>query len=153
METLSIGSISRGTLRNQDLAQAIYDALLSTGAHSKLELLMVELHDVAQGDDDTESASEIVCDGIEELQSHCPPFCYAGMHQGDGSDLGIWPDFEAIDSAIAEGDLVKIDDLSDLDSLAVSELNGANMAVLVNDHGNVTLYELHLAARAIGDCV
>ena len=153
MTTLPIGSISHGTLRAQDLAQAIHDALMSTGDRKDSDLIMRELLEVANGDDESESACEIVSDGIDALQDYCPAFCYAGMHQGDGSDLGIWPDFDALESAVAEGDVVKIDDVSDLDSLAISELNGANMAMVVNDHGNVTLYELHVAARSVWACV
>lgn len=153
MTTLPIGSISHGTLRDQDLAQAIYDALRSTGDRKDSDLIMRELFHVANGDDESEFASEIVNDGIDALSDYCPPFCYAGMHEGDGSDLGIWPDLEALEAAVADGDVIKIGDLADLDSLAVSELRGANMAMLVNDHGNVTLFELHIAAKAVWDCV
>ena len=153
MNTLPIGSISHGTLRAEDLAQAIYDALMSTGDCKDSDLIMRDLLEVAIGGDVCDSASETVNDGIDALQDYCPAFCYAGMHPGDGSDLGIWPDFDALESAVAEGDVIKIDDLSDLDSLAVSELNGANMAMHVNDHGNVTLYELHIAARDVWACV
>jgi hypothetical protein len=65
----------------------------------------------------------------------------------------VWPDHGAIQKAIHEGDAIQITDLADLDSLAISELNGANVAILVNDHGNMTIYELSIKAKAIWDCV
>lgn len=144
--TLPLGSISHGTLKSEDLAAAIADALASVG-HAESEMLMRELRGVANGN--VEDDGEIVSDGIDAMQEHAPMFCYAGMHPGDGSDLGIWPDHDAIEDAIADGAAIRIEDLADLDSLAVSELQGANVAILVNDHGNMTVYELHVAARPL----
>jgi hypothetical protein len=151
MKTLEIGSISHGTLCNDDLASAIYGALKSVG-HNESSLIMTELHDVASGAD-TVSDSEVIADAIDALQEYAPRFCYVGFHEGDGSDLGCWPDHDAIESAISDGDAIKIDDLSDLDSLAISELEGANVAILVNDHGNMTVYELSIKATRVWDCV
>jgi hypothetical protein len=148
--TLSIGSISHGTLRAQDLAEAIADALATQG-YKESDILMRELRGVASGN--VEDDGEIISDGIDALQEFAPMFCYVGMHQGDGSDLGVWPDHDAIESAIADGDAIKIDDLSDLDNLAISELCGANVAILVNDHGNMTVYELSIAAKPVWACV
>lgn len=152
MAQLSIGSISHGTLLSKDLASAIADTLANVG-HNESDILMRDLRNIAEGNDHSEIDDGIIAEGIDALQDYCPAFCYAGMHEGDGSDLGVWPDFDALESAVAEGDVIKIDDLSDLDSLAVSELNGANMAMVANDHGNVTLYELHIAARSVWACV
>jgi hypothetical protein len=149
--TLAIGTISHGTLRNEDLASAIHAALKSQG-RKESDVLMRDLRGIANGlveDND----SEIVADGIDALNDHVPMFCYAGFHPGDGSDLGVWPDHEMIESAIADGDAIQISDLADLDSLAISELQGANVAILVNDHGNISVYQLNLAAQLMWDCV
>jgi hypothetical protein len=149
--TLAIGTISHGTLRNEDLASAIHAALKSQG-HKESDVLMRELRGIANGlveDND----SETVSDGIEALNDHVPMFCYAGFHPGDGSDLGVWPDHEMIESAIADGDAIQITDLADLDSLAISELHGANVAILVNDHGNISVYQLNVSAQLMWDCV
>ena len=149
--TLAIGTISHGTLRNEDLACAIHAALKSQG-HKESDVLMRDLRGIASGLVD-DNDSEIIADGIEALNDHGPMFCYAGFHPGDGSDLGIWPDHEMIESAIADGDAIQISDLADLDSLAISELQGANVAILVNDHGNISVYQLNLAAQLIWACV
>lgn len=149
--TLTIGTISHGTLRNEDLASAIHAALKSQG-HKESDMLMRELRGIANALVD-DNDSEILSDGIDALNYHVPMFCYAGFHPGDGSDLGVWPDHEMIESAIADGDAIQISDLADLDSLAISELQGANVAILVNDHGNISVYQLNLAAQLIWACV
>jgi hypothetical protein len=152
MKTLDIGSISHGTLRAQDLAEALrFELSRMTYRNAKLyDELDAIAHDEGR---DEEYDSEVINDAIDALQDYAPMFCYVGFHPGDGSDLGCWPDHDAIESAVREGDAIKIDDLSDLDSLAISELCGANVAILVNDHGNMTVYELSIKATRVWDCV
>lgn len=153
MPTLSLGSLSHGTLRAQDLADAVLDALRDMGYDDKP--MLRDLATIAGYDDDDspmEWADECVSDGIDALQEYAPPFCYVGMHEGDGSDLGVWPMPDAVQEAIRDGDAIAIDDLSDLDSLSVAECK-ASYAVHVNDHGNMILYRLRLEAESVWACV
>jgi hypothetical protein len=152
MKTLDIGSISHGTLRAQDLAEALrFELSRMTYRNAKLyDELDAIAHDEGR---DEEHDSDVIADAIDALQSYAPMFCYVGFHEGDGSDLGCWPDHDAIESAIRDGDAIKIEDLADLDSLAISELNGANVAIHVNDHGNMTVYGLSIKATRVWDCV
>ena len=160
MPTLSIGSLSHGTLRAQDLADALLDALRAMGHDDKTllrDLATIAGHDDDDDDDDDndspmEWADECINDGIDALQEYAPPFCYVGMHEGDGSDLGVWPMLDAVQEAIREGDAITIDDLADLDSLSVAECK-ASYAVHVKDHGNMSLYRLRIETESIWDCV
>jgi hypothetical protein len=150
--TLSIGSISHGTLRAQDLAEVLRFEL-SRMCYRNARLYE-ELDIIAHDEERDECYDfEVIHDAIDALNEFAPMFCYVGFHEGDLSDLGCWPDHDAIQSAIRDGDAINIADLSDLDSIAISELHGANVAILVNDHGNTTVYELSVKATRIWDCV
>jgi hypothetical protein len=142
---LSLGSISHGTLKSEDLACAIADALASVG-HAESELLMRELRGVANGN--VEDGGEIVSDGIDAMQEHCPAYCYAGMHEGDGSDLGIWFDHNAFEEACRDGEILKVSDLSELDDMDKESIVSHNYIAHVSDHGNVTLYGIHVTVTA-----
>jgi hypothetical protein len=64
------------------------------------------------------------------LDAHAAPYCYFGAHPGDGCDYGFWlrEDFDQ------EFEGLKVDDLSDVPSIYRGEV------LVVNDHGNMTLY-------------
>lgn len=152
---LSLGSISHGTLLSEDLAYAILTTLQDMG-HEDSALLR-DLDTIATTPEDSPGQwegwdSEVINDGIDALQEYAPPFCYVGMHEGDGSDLGVWPMFDAIQDAIAEGELIQINDPSDIDNLSIADCS-AGYAVYINDHGNMTLYRLKVKGVSIWDCV
>lgn len=141
MKTLNIGSVSHGTLRNQDLASVlaslVRDYLDDDG-------LADQLDDIATVDDEDDGAAfepgEVINEAIDALDSACPAFCTFGFHPGDGSDLGCWP-MEPDDI-----DALRISDLADLDNVNVSECDH-DFTLLVNDHGNATLYRLTLSGE------
>ena len=152
---LSLGSISHGTLLSEDLASAIASTLRDLD-HDDSALLR-DLDTIATTPDDAEGDwegwdSEVIESGIDALQEYAPPFCYVGMHEGDGSDFGVWPMLDAIQDAIAEGELIQINDPSDIDDLSIADCS-ADYAVYVNDHGNITLYRLKVQGVSIWDCV
>lgn len=160
MPTLPLGSISHGTLRPQDLADAILYALRDMEHDDKAllrDLDTIAGHDDDDDDDDMDDspmewADECISDGIYALQEYAPPFCYVGMHEGDGADLGVWPVPDAVQEAIRDGSAIAIDDLADLDSLSVADCE-AEFAVHCNDHGNMSVYRLKLVAESIWACV
>jgi hypothetical protein len=130
--TLSIGVISEGTLNPQDLACACLP--LVENIPDFPAALLTELKGVANGsleDDD----SMILADVWDTLSEHVPAYCYFGPIEGDGACIGVWPDWYAIDMDERDGEILRVSDLSDTDDW------GGSFALLVNDHGNVTLYE------------
>jgi hypothetical protein len=143
---LDLGSISHGTLRPQDLASALlyFDEYLSDELRS-------ELGTIADDEDearDDEFDSEVINDAIDALGEYAPPFCYVGFHEGDGSDLGVWFSHDAFEDACRSGEVLKIDDLAEIDDMSPAEVS-ADFVAVVNDHGNVTLYRPRIALTEV----
>lgn len=142
MAKATIGSISHGTLRSEDLIAAFADELESL--EGKVTDLVREANAVTELlgfnwalDDDM--LSELVNSLQDALSEHAPPYCYFGANEGDGSDFGFWPSMDAIE------ELPKIGDPNELDKMAGED------CVFVNDHGNVTVYGGD--GKVIWDCV
>jgi len=147
MANVTLGSISSGTLRTEDLLDAfafeleyqiqrdealyltpsIRDALLKCVADAK------EITDF-----DSDEAADMVNELIDQLNEYAPPYCYFGAHFGDGADFGFWPHWDAID------ELPTVDNGDDAKALGED-------CKAVNDHGNVTLYNMD--GEVIWDCV
>ncbi len=147
---LSIGTISRGTLRPEDIAAALADALRK--AESTDYPLLSDLDAIAE-DSHMDHCDDVLNDAADALQDYAPPFCYVGAHESDGSDIGVWPDFDAIDMAVADGEAIRVTDLAELDSLDPAEM--PNTVFLVNDHGNLSVYSVSLKPETTlqWDCV
>mgnify|MGYP005825957917 FL=1 len=141
---LNVGSISWGTLRNQDLIRSFMDVLLEydmSAAHA----LQKEYRDVFQNIDNdefmdaSEDATYLVDALVDALNEHAPPFHYFGATDGDGSDFGFWVDVDAVQESILHAEPVPNTDYRvSIDDLVLWE---------VNDHGNVTGYHLLNAAQ------
>jgi len=125
MKTLRIGSISHGTLIPADLIDAMLDALESVGGDKRQMARW-------RREKNSDWNNEIVDALIDRLQEYAPAFCYVGMHPGDGSDLGVWIDWEGIENARQDGDLPSGDELPE---------RNRGIFLVVNDHGNATLYQ------------
>ena len=110
------GSISQGTLRDEDLLPRFVDAIdeilndriTDTRRDSPEEVAEVgRIHDFL-GDWERRSASEDYWDGEEVgwdldkvfdiLDTLAPDGFYFGAHEGDGADFGFWPLPEEEDS-------------------------------------------------------
>ena len=137
--TLSIGTVSHGTHRTVDLAEAFLPLLEAHGEDQRAR----DLRDLIRYPDVCD-AHEIIAEAMDALNEHCPEYCTFGAHPGDGSDFGCWPDMDAIDDAVQSAEIIKISDLSDLDDKPISEF-AYDLALAVNDHGNCTLYSLSVA--------
>jgi hypothetical protein len=71
---------------------------------------------------------------FDALDEHCPPYCYFGAHEGDGSDYGCWVDLCSLNDSIGyETSKFKAGDPWPFDLLSENVIE-------VNDHGNATLY-------------
>lgn len=149
----SLGTVSHGTLRDEDLLEAFASELdwqirrngeyfsrpENFSLRDRYNNIVSEAEDmlhIGQGDgradsiseDQYEEASEMINETlIDALNTFAPPFCQFGAHPGDGSDFGYWPVWEEID------ELPTVDG-----SDAARELGEECKSV--NDHGNVTVY-------------
>lgn len=141
----SFGSISSGTMRDDDLLPAFADELeyqlerqsrrfarkeyRALIREARRALRHMEDGTVKQAEAAEESASEIISDLMDRLTDFAPPYAYFGAHPGDGADYGFW----------------LVEDLDCFDGLRVEDTSevprGYRGEVLhVNDHGNMTLY-------------
>ena len=140
----NIGSISHGTLKTEDLLEAFRSELdwqfrrngnyfslpENRDEGRKIHGLCGECQDQYEENEtlkDLDIASELIETLSDALNQFAPAYCYFGAHEGDGSDFGFWPSFDAIEELpIVEGS----DEAKDLGEDCKS----------VNDHGNVTIY-------------
>jgi hypothetical protein len=140
-KTLDVGSYSHGTLREVDLAEVLADMLREV-EHDDSELLA--LLDSIAAENEEDDASEVITDAMDTLQEYTPAFCYVGMHEGDGSDLGVWFDHDSFEAACRNGDVLKIGDSSELDDMAKEDIASYDYIAVVSDHGNVSLYSIRV---------
>ena len=122
----TIGTISEGTLRTEDLLDAFASELeyLNKGDNGQnKEEIAALIADYENGNDE----SELVDEMQDALGVFAPPYCYFGTHDGDGADFGFWPCMESIN------DLPRVEDSDEAKALGTD-------CCFVNDHGNVTIF-------------
>ena len=128
----SFGSVSSGTMRPEDLIPEFAWTLKHLAPirreHHKLVREAEALEDY-----ESEDAGYILEDLFDALNEYAPAYGYFGAHPGDGSDYGFWLS-ESFDQDVEDSGGIKIADLSELPKGYSGE------ALLVNDHGNATLY-------------
>jgi len=140
---MSIGTVTRGTLRPQDLIPTFLDLAREYAPEHYAQLCVspfgpIPAHAAEDEDADwwhSEDAGYLLEELQDLLGESAPAYCYFGAHEGDGSDFGFWPDWSALDDAVHDGDALKVSDLADVPD----DWNGP--VLVVNDHGNATLYE------------
>lgn len=151
-----LGSVTSGTLRNEDLLETFADlldeitlAVIKAGegdfgeriksqfllAHEARRLATLNAETTAPDLLETKS-SEAITELIDTIGEYAPPMAYFGTLEGDGADFGFWPD--DIDRLASEGELIKLDELP-------------SYIAVISDHGNVTLYEIE--AREVWNVV
>ena len=125
----SFGSISRGTMRVEDLIDNFsYELRKLAKASRRIREFVPLLKKCDKYSED--DAPDIVSDLFDALQEFAPPYGYFGAHEGDGSDYGFWPSFDAIEGS----DALKVSDLSEVPRGYSGEV------FLTDDHGGLTLY-------------
>jgi len=144
MKKVELGTVSHGTMRNEDLIPAFSELLWKLDEKKQYPDLIADCIDIeASGDYETENAGDIIVELIDALDYFAPEYCYFSANEGDGSDYGFWVDMEIVEWNIDDGKLLKVSDLSNVPS----GYNGS--VIVVNDHGNVTLYEPVIEYREV----
>ena len=141
-----IGTVSSGTMREQDLVRSfIWEIEYLEDVRLTAEELQIP-EDALEDEDnewwDTEDASFLLNELFDRLEEHAPSYCYFGAHDGDGSDFGFWPLWDSINDEVT-----RVDELPDgpfhpdeFDDGWTKDNRVTNGCLLVNDHGNATLY-------------
>ena len=156
MTEFQLGSISTGTLRQQDLLSAFaqtLSSLESTKFYAEVGPDSLELYHgselVRQApamldalDNTTAVSNPYVAEYLDwltdALQELCPPFVYFGTLEGDGADFGFWADFDAVDESCAR----KHHRCTHNPETGEIVLEDESVIVQVNDHGNVTVMDM-----------
>lgn len=133
----TVGSISHGTLKIDDLLEAFgWELQHIEGATAEHLALANEARQLAHAytfadsdetEDEADRANDLVDKLTEALNELAPAYCYFSAHEGDGSDFGFWPSMEAIEE-LPRIQNVEGEDVPDEDH------------AYVNDHGNITVY-------------
>lgn len=134
----SVGSVSSGTMRNQDLMPDFIWELRNLGHRDKKLTVIQNRVNTAlngqYGEDDAyfqdEESSYDLESLFDMLDQHSLPYMYFGAHPGDGADYGFW---------VSEGleydfDGLKVNDTSEVPDKYTGEV------LHVNERGNTTLY-------------
>ena len=85
-------SVSRGTMRHQDLIPAFLEVLRETPEYVQL-MRLVPCHALEDEEAewwDSEAAIYLLEELFDVLDSYSPEGNYFGAHPGDGSDYGFW---------------------------------------------------------------
>ena len=125
----SLGTVSEGTMREEDLIPAFLDTLTGLARDDAERRLVSEIRQRMDAKVDLEALTDA-------LQEHAPPFCYFGAHPGDGADFGFWVSHEAIRDAIHDGEIVGVEAGAEWPD----DKEGAEYVLEINDHGNMTLF-------------
>lgn len=153
--TLSLGTMSEGTLRPEDLVPAIV-AMLEDLRLSRSERAIVQEAQTFLASDwdvDTDNAREekltdLYDDLVRVTENHCPDYAYFGSTGGDGACIGVWPDSDLLQA----GNRTHADDVVRSEWLPSewreqvgrpgqpADDHGCAYFLHVNDHGNATLY-------------
>lgn len=148
MANITLGSISHGTLRTRDLIAAFLFALEDI---DQKEATRVTSNAIAAGwpysqsglgigqeedwtEDMRDYADFLLEDLMEALESLAPDYTYFGANEGDGSDFGFWPAWDAIDEDRRSGALPDAS-LSDDEGF-----ENFHTFIGASDHGNVGIY-------------
>lgn len=141
----TIGTVSSGTRRAEDLIDAFSDELMCLDPDAARRILedypeyVDAIHDQDAMDAfcDSEALSWMVDAYFDALNDCAPAYCYFGAWVWDGADYGFWPTLRDLEDDARYGvDVIKVRDLGEIPNSFVGDY-----AMVVSDYGNVTLYE------------
>jgi len=129
----NMGSVSTATMRPEDLIPEFISEVRRQRRPVKghrAAALDIERRSRKAGYFRTEDADHDLDQLFDMLDAYAPPYFYFGSHPGDGADYGYW----LSDSFEDDFDGLKVSDLSEVPADYAGEV------LVVNDHGNMTLY-------------
>lgn len=143
--------ISRRTLKSGDILENFYGHFAPSGYRcpkglaAKWRKLLSYRQWVAgtfkcEFWDDHEEGCEEVSNMLEKLESwavdrdYLLPYHYIGTNEGDGADLGIWPDWSAINEIDSYDEIPCFGDGNSPDVWPLGD------CVHINERGNITYY-------------
>jgi hypothetical protein len=160
---ISVGPISDGTLKTEDLLTAFADELERVcqsapfvfRAGEKLTPVRQQLICDARtyaimleaehlNTDGEECAAEIVNELQDALNECAPDYLYFGANEGDGACFGWWPSLNNLEEDVRCGDVLKVADTGHVPADYIG------LVMHVSDHGNVTLYSKR---KLVSDCL
>ena len=134
--TPALGTVSHGTMRPADLIPTFLDALDAISPGDCEAILEDRLPGLPESGTDqyweSMEADALLSDLFEALNEHAPPLCYFGALEGDGADYGFWICEDQINE---DEDILTVSDLADIPA------DHSDYVVVINDHGNMTLYK------------
>jgi len=133
LPTIKIGTVSIGTMLVEDLVDTFAAELELLGGKETDIIKEAYNYDFSGSGDEDEVAVGILEVLMDDLNDIAPPFMYFGASEGDGSDFGFWPDFDALEMAVIDKEVLKLDAGSEIPEGYVGDI------MFVNDHGNVTM--------------
>lgn len=138
MKKQIIGSVSSGTMREEDLIPCFLDTIeyFSKSKARSLRKELKEIEAIESEDEKLDAMAYFLNETLfDTLNDYAPPYFYFGAHPGDGADYGFW----LSESASEDFDGLRVSDLSEVPAGYSGEI------LHVNDHGNTSLY--HKPAR------
>ena len=134
MTKVRLGTVVRGTMLEEDLIPAFLDELERLDP-KRASSYWDEIPEDPDSDWwDSDEASWMLEELFDVLSEYAPPFVYFGANEGDGSDYGFWIDHHSLQDAIAEGEVLYVEDLSEVPE------DYQGLVLEENDHGNRTLW-------------
>jgi hypothetical protein len=120
--SLSLGSYSHGTMNAGSLIQRFLPAAHEVAPDKAVHLQTA--YERLCAEDNDEGTEDLLDELFDLLNAHCPPYTYFGAHEGDGSDYGVWIDWESLEEDLREGSVDPEGSLGDADYIAVLDSRG-----------------------------
>lgn len=135
--TLESGTISHGTLRTEDLENALLPILKDVSLDEWIAIrdeMAADAQDGISADESDERRRDRLHSIMDMLDAACPPFWSFGTTEGDGSDFGFWPCLDAYEQGVTDGEILQVTDSDDVPTDYEGEF------AIISDHGNVSLF-------------
>lgn len=133
MKKIQSGSVSSGTMREEDLIPCFIAEIKYYQPRNKFACEIskrVNKKSYRYNTEDSGYDLESLFDELNNINNL--PYVYFGSHPGDGSDYGYWID-ELLEYDFEE---LKVNDLAEIPTGYTGE------CLYTNDHGNMTLYNV-----------
>lgn len=134
-----IGSVSTGTMRNEDLIPCFMNVLkhLDKDQH---DVIVADYKYNDKFDYESEDADYLINEDLLDALNNCAaPYCYFGSHEGDGTDYGFWVSWDSIEDACRIGEILKVNAGDEWPNPLPEE---TEYVLEVTDHDNGTLHTI-----------